>query len=317
MKGVMKLILSAVVLNALLLCAACGNQSNAGTNAGEIQGEQEIQIQADVMDEIVITEETMTLTKDQLYYRCMNTLEYLDQLSGSVSTLYGNTTPHIFEGEFDFDFTNDTYHAVVNAVNASDLSVSQINEYYNDGEEYVTLCDYSGEQEDVCLIESGSSCPTMENVVFANACPENIAEASAEAVTSVEQLDEEQLHATYGADPTGAHEIGTFFIPQEMSVGYLQNFDNWEITGTQEVQGRTCAVVTGTAAPEYGGRFGVETFEILVDQETGVWMQFEGYDAEGAVQSYVYTSDIAFGADAQSVPEFTEECAEGYVLEAF
>ena len=328
MKSKVKSILSAAAaLNVLLLCTACGS-SDAGTNAAELQKDsvQEVQLQADAAEDIVIsdqpiTEEAAILTKDQLYYRCMNTLEYLTQVSGSVSTLYGNTSPHIFEGECEFDFVNDIYHSVVDAVGISDPSLSQTNEYYNDGQECVTLCDYSGDQEDVCLVKKDGACPTMEHVTFANACPVSPADAEAASadgaavVTSIEQLSEAQVCATYGADPTGAHEIATFFVPQEMTMGYLSDFDNWEITGTQEVQGRTCAVVQGTADPEYGGRLGVETFEILVDQETGVWMQYEGYAADGTVQSYVYTENIQFDAQAQSVPAFTASCAEGYSME--
>jgi hypothetical protein len=238
----------------------------------------------------------------------MNTLETLDQLSGSVSILDGNRTPHVFEGEFQFDFTNDLYHALINAVPVSDEYTPQTHEVFNNGQECETLMDYNGTQENICQVESGDMCSTISTLHFANAYPD--------AETSIDtDQNNTQVYGTYGGDPTGAHEIAACFVPQEMTVGYLKDFSNWEITGTQEVQGRTCAVVEGTADPEYGSRFGVETFTILVDQATGIWMQFEGYDADGNVQAYVYTENLAFGADAEEVPVFQEEYAQGYTLQ--
>lgn len=318
-------VLSVAAFLSLCLTFTGCSSSNAAADIEDNKAEnvEEIVLQTENINETIseqpILEQTDSMTKDQLYYKCMNTLEYLGQVSGSVSTLYGENTPHVFEGEFEFDFVNDIYHSVVNAVGVSDPSLNQINEYYNDGNTYVTLCNYSGSQEDICIVKDEGS-PTMKTVVFADACPVSLSESEAalnedsEIVTSIEQLSDEQLYSTYGADPTGAHEIGTFYIPQEMTEGFLKNFDNWEITGTQEVQGRTCIVVNGNADPEYGDRFGVSSFEILVDQETGVWMQYEGYDADGVVQAYVYTENIQFDTNAVSVPAYSSECSENYSI---
>lgn len=218
--------------------------------------------------------------KNELYTRSMNTLEYLSQLSGSIRTLYGNTSPHIFEGEFEYNFKDGIYHAVVNAVNVSDNSLSQRNEYYTDNEKCVELCDYNSEQNDIYTIK---------------------------------ELSPERADYPYGEYP--AHEIAVSFYPREMCTGYLENFNNWEITETFELNGRYCAMINGTAEPEYGSRFGVETFNITIDCDTGVWLQFEGYDSDGTVQAYVYTENIRFDNEAESVPLFTEECAEGYILD--
>lgn len=321
-----------VTLCFLLACTGCGDSTEeaVGNQAVQIQNaatasplseQQGTELSADISSD-TMTAEAMTLTKDQLYYRCLNTLEYLNQLSGTVAFLSGYHSPTILQGSFDFDFTEDTYHAVVNHLDVSDEgNCIQTSEYYNHSGEIVSLYDYKGSQQnDYTIEENGVS---LKNVVFANACPENpeeVTQSNSETdtvVTSVQELSEEELYATLGQDPTSAHELGACFIPQEMTVGYLEDFENWNIVDTIKFQGRVCAVVQGNAEPSYGDRFGVETFEIIVDQETGIWMQYEGYDADGAVQSYLYTENILFGAEANDVPDFSEEMASGYAYNDF
>ncbi|MGN0591784.1 MAG: hypothetical protein ACI4JQ_00890 [Ruminococcus sp.] len=325
-KNRMKSVLSmSAALSFLFLCTAC-ESSNAGSETAELSENevQEVQVQEEALQddasiEQPVADEPDTLTKDQLYYRCLNSLEYLNQLSGSVSVFAGNDE-YIISGTFELDFTNEQYHAIVDSyvIDAPEESIQTFETYGNHGEE-VELFDEKGNGENYYTIEHSGI--TLDTVTFANACPVNPADAEAAsmdgsaAAASIQSLSEDQLFATWGKDPTNAHALGACYIPQERTLGYLANFDNWEITGTQEVQGRTCAVVQGTADPEYGSRFGVETFEILVDQQTGVWMQFEGYDADGTVQAYVYTENVRFGADAEAVPAFEEEYAAGYTMQ--
>lgn len=247
------------------------------------------------------------LTKDQLYYRCLNTVEYLTQLSGTVRTYYGDNAVHIFEGDFQLDYKADKYHTLVNAeaVDTSGGAVDERHECYNNGTvmiEIIDRCDNSL-LEDVFEVYEDGMCPSVRYAAINNSCPVAPEAAEEGDITSIDQLSIWQLPSA-GFDPTSTHEIAVVYAPNEMTTGYLRNFDNWEITGVQEMYGRQCAVVEGTASPDYGKGFGIESFEILIDQETGVWLQFEGYDAEGNVKAYVYTEDVRFGDEAEEVPEY-------------
>lgn len=307
-------VMAAIVAAVLLACAGTLFAIHTAEPGSNIVPEvQDIQIPP-VSTEITESPATLVwLTKDQLYYRCLNTLEYLDQLSGSVTIFTGCNSPDIMQGSFAFDFTKDIYHAIVEHLDVADkTNCTQTNEYYSNSGDVVELTNYHGSQQNTYTIDHNGF--SMEDVSFAGLCPENPEVNPDSPITSIQDLTQEQLYATMGQDPTNAHELAACFMPQEMTIGYLENFNNWEIFGTSEVQGRTYAMIQGTAEPDYGSRFGVETFSIVVDQETGIWMHFEGYDADGKVQSYLYTENIQFGNNANQVPVFSEKETSGYAF---
>ncbi len=320
-----------VALCLLLTCTACGGESGVATAGVDVQAkpQNEIVLQTTAVEEIEadkiidgpIMTEPMTLTKDQLYYRCHNTLEYMDQLSANVSVLLGGDYPNIYTGIIQHDYENDIYYTISDTITRETNTNVQTIETFNDGCVCVSLADNTrNERENVSDMFGGFS---MRNVNIANACPVNpkdtvaVAAAGENAVTSVSQLDEMELYGTFACDPSGDHTLGAFYIPQEMSRGYLQHFEYWDIVGTEMVQGRNCAVVEGVAPPDYGSRYLVETFKIKVDQETGVWMWFEGYDADGNVQAYVYTENVKFGADADAVTPFTADSVDTELFSDF
>lgn len=303
MKKKETLLVLSIVLGLMGTCTACGDKEKATTQSEESSAAV---IALEEENNVDVTEIITELTQDQLYYRCLNTLEALQQLSGSVSIRNGANSDTITQGTFAFDFAADQYQAEVNYLDAADETAClQTNTYYNMNGTVTSLYDYHGTKENTYTVEENG--PTLEGVAFAN--------AAIAADASVQSIGESNLYATLGQDPTNAHELAGCFVPQEMTLGYLEDFASWEITGTKEVQGRTCAVVTGTADPEYGNRFGVTTFEIFVDQETGVWMQYEGYDETGKVVDYIYTQDMQFGEEATAVSAVSNAVTQGYTFE--
>ena len=253
------------------------------------------------------------LTKDQLYYKCLNTVEYLTQISGSVRTLYGKNDVHIFEGEFQLDYIADKYHANVNfiAVDASIGDSDKRHECYNNGTVMVEVIERGEDSslEDAFNVYEDGMCPSVRYATINNSCPVAPEDAEEGDITSIDQLGIEQLPSA-GFDPSGTHEIAVVYAPNEMTSGYLRHFEYWDITGIQEMYGRQCAVVEGTSPPDYGNVFGVESFKMLIDQATGVWLWFEGYDADGNVEAYVYTEDVRFGDEAEEVPEYEGDINE-------
>lgn len=289
----------------LLFSTAC-NGTESTANLNKESPTETIALQTQSITEPAL--EMQTLTQAQLYYKCLNTLEYLDQISGSVILRNGCHYPTITNGNFSFDFVTNQYYADVNELEPEDNTTCIQNvKTYTNGADCIRLFDEKGNAENTYTEETCEL--SLADQTFPNAYPSDTSTMTADSANA-----ENIFYGTLGWDPTGAHELGGCFMPQEMSIGYLENFDNWEITGTTEVQDRTCAIVKGTAESSYGDRFGVSTFEILVDQETGVWMQFEGYAADGTLADYIYTNDMCFGDTAQAVPQFSESMTAGYDL---
>lgn len=235
-----------------------------------------------------VSDTSEELTQYEIYYRCMNTLEFLDRLSGNVTLRQSIRFDGITEGSFEFDFLSDQYHAVVSYEDAVPAASLKRTEHFNQAGHCFVLYDYMSERSSEYTEEFHG--PTMEGMVWS---------------------DTANIYNTYGKDPTNVHELGACFIPQEKSLGYLENFDNWEIAEKVDWNGRVCYHIQGVGG-EYGSGYDVDTFHIWVDQETGIWYQFEGYNAVGELTDYIYTENMQFGDAAKEVIAFSEEMAEGY-----
>lgn len=92
-----------------------------------------------------------------------------------------------------------------------------------------------------------------------------------------------------------------------ISLSYLYNFNNWDIVGTEVVNGRQCVHIHGHA-PETDNELvffkdsgSVKTFDIYADEETGVLVRLLGYDDNGETARFIETLDLAFNENAVPV----------------
>ncbi|MBQ5339997.1 MAG: hypothetical protein J6Z40_12645, partial [Oscillospiraceae bacterium] len=93
--------------------------------------------------------------------------------------------------------------------------------------------------------------------------------------------------------------------PEERILGFLYDFDNWEITGEKQATGgRMCSVVKGHLTGDYSRKLNVVDFTFLVDQETGILLEYLGYDAAGKLSEFVMTENLKFGDNADLVQSF-------------
>lgn len=312
-----KSVLTIAMLTGLVCMTGCAIQTEAQNAVESAEAEQfthpesiaEIATAASASR--IESEPEPVLTKDLLYYRCMNSLLYLDQLSGTITAKGSYRSPFIVSGDVSFDFLADSYNASIKSVSAQDGETwCYTTETVKSSELLAEFTDFAEGYTD------GVSCPEDRYRVAANyqafsrdAFTNAETELDGRAF-SVSQMTNADLYATAGQDPTGVHELGGCFIPQEMTIGYLEDFSAWEITGTDEMYGRECVRVEGTASGAYGSKMGVEKFAVLVDVQTGIWLWYEGYDALGTVQSYVYTEDMRFGAQADKAKSLTADLLE-------
>ena len=105
---------------------------------------------------------------------------------------------------------------------------------------------------------------------------------------------------------------------------YLNNFNNWDIVGTEEVNGRTCVHIQGHA-PEVQNELvffkdsamHVTHFDIYADEATGVIVRLRGYDDNENVTRFIETTDLVFDDDVKTIvlPDFSmmeEETFDDY-----
>ena len=114
----------------------------------------------------------------------------------------------------------------------------------------------------------------------------------------------------YRANPTNSSLSSFSLFPQEMAFSYLRNFENWTVTGHEEYLGRDCTVIEGTNSSYYIEKHSVDSFKFLVDSETGVLLNFEGY-LNGEKTQFTTVTAIEYGSTAE-VKEFDAEQCEDY-----
>ena len=98
------------------------------------------------------------------------------------------------------------------------------------------------------------------------------------------------------------------------AMDYLHDFDSWEILGTEEIGGRPCVHIEGTVQfPYYGG---AHSFDLCIDEQTGVTVRFFEYDESGGVYLFTVTENLAFDDDAVPVTELDQEIRANAVTDA-
>ncbi len=111
----------------------------------------------------------------------------------------------------------------------------------------------------------------------------------------------------YVNDYTNLVYARTYLSPQEMTYGYLTDFSNWEIVGTESYNERECMVIRGKISGEYSQKHNVTDFTFFVDKETGVLLRYIGRDANGEISESVMCRFIAFDDKAAEGYDFSPE----------
>ena len=206
------------------------------------------------------------ISKEELYHKMRNSVDYYSQISGKIIDSKTGDD-RIQTVEFSCDLMQDCSYAKISFHNPTDWS--------DCGNQIV----YAQDGKVICT---------------------DIADKTDRIQPASQQQDEKDMRT----DPIRIPEVSISLFPQSLAVRYLADFEQWQIRETRACQNRTCAVVTGTIpATEQDA---VSQFEIFVDQETGILMQYEGYDSSHSIIDYIYTENMQFEKDAAPVPVFSQ-----------
>lgn len=82
-------------------------------------------------------------------------------------------------------------------------------------------------------------------------------------------------------------------MSQELTFGCLADKSLWEISGEEKYLGYDCIVIDGTAANNYGSKLGMESFKFIIEKNTGIVMNFEGYNSQGDITIYSTVKNIS------------------------
>ena len=247
-------------------------------------------------------------TKDDIYHIMLNSIDYYDKVSGTVYFPANDTCNKIeFQtvlSESKAFFRHTQYNADMSKSVSMDAvdSMADTNDIIYDTEMY---CD--GE----------SSCISVDNTekTYASNPGYVITLDSVLDIPDDERITmESDGNPCYNltTNPTNVPEASISLFPQEMTFGFLKNKELWDIEGIEKYDGKECYHITGKTEEEYGNKLNVSKFDFMVDVNTGVLLQYMGYDEIGNISDYMYTDGISFEDSAENVKAFSENLITSY-----
>ena len=91
----------------------------------------------------------------------------------------------------------------------------------------------------------------------------------------------------YRTNSTNCSLASYTLFPEGLTYSYLADFERWEIADDNiDYLGRKCIKIVGTPKPYTGEKNNNNNFVMLVDEQTGVLLKFEGYK-NGELSSYI------------------------------
>jgi len=243
------------------------------------------------------------LSKDDIYYMMLNSIDYYDMVSGTCVVAYGNIDYSICT-EFSSDlvkgiFEEKVYNIDRSSLNTDDMSLDMSNAQLD----YINYGSFNSFDESVSNAIR-SNAVAIKSVKISNS-DDNISyndiyvssKVTASKVSGDRSYIDEDGYKNYvyRENPTNILSAELNLFPQYLAFGYLEDFDDWNIIGTDEYLGRYCTVVQG-GYTEYGEKFNVDNFTMYVDNTTGVVLKYEGYCGNELVD-YSILTDISYTSD--------------------
>lgn len=241
-----------------------------------------------IPDKINVGDIKFETVKDEIWHKMLNTSDYYDSVSGKM--FYSDGIGEVLCIDYQSDLNNSRAYTSVSEVsvsNAVDAVAGNAVSYV--GSKDCTIEAFTDSDAMVYLNNADKTAERYENSVISR---RNDCQIDDSMRVVVEEDGTPGYY--YRANVTNTYLASASLLPQEMTFGFLTDFDAWNIDGTEEYAGRECYVISGKANENYGQKFGVEKFTFYVDCETGVLLKYIGYDESQNIRSYIITEDISF-----------------------
>lgn len=215
--------------------------------------------------------EPMELTQEAVLERCLNAVDYYTAvtLRLEASLVAGNQTEVAMQVDMDTVRAHEAVQENGAPVSETFCDGTQVLEYHYDS--------------DAVRLTSGCAVRWEDTVL-----PEGVQRVLVER--------DGAPGYRYRANPTNLPLASFSLLPQEFAFGFLSDFSKWEITGTDTYLGRECVVVKGQVGGDYGQKLRVSDFEMRIDRETGILLDYHGYAPSGDVRQYVTVTAVDFSA---------------------
>jgi len=120
-------------------------------------------------------------------------------------------------------------------------------------------------------------------------------------------------------DPANMGQASSVLNNQYIALGFLEDYNKWEINEDDEFLGLPATVITGELPDMYKERFDGELFKIWVHKDTGIILNLEIYDDSKEIVNNIKLNDIKLNTNkitsysiSDDAEEFKIEIPENY-----
>ncbi len=240
-----------------------------------------------------------SINKEYIYDKMLNTIDYYTSVQGSFSLkkFYSNveyTVSYCING-------GEEHQSFEKFINTGDFPAGYSFENDNEGPPREIVAYFDGEtriEAAVAEREYNRSSDTQgKNIIDSYHIDVDEKEdcdfASLIKATSRITTDDEGINTYYYRENLNGLGYSRESVdPQELAMGYLGNFNTWSIANQEVILGRECSVIKGSLSGHYSEKLHTTDFTLWVDNETGILIQLEGYDAEGNLAEQLISHDI-------------------------
>jgi len=305
-------LLCLVVISSLSVSAneVLGNSNNVsiGTSKNKVSQQQETigaskttnevfidNVSKQLFGEFEVSNDNLQLTKDDVYSKIINSIDYYTQVSGSTITITQGLDNPTYT-EFNSDLITGTFKEKIYNINGS-IDVNNFSFDTSNIEPDNINCGSYNENivSDNSEIKSVEIDNVNDTILYVNGGVTTKALSTCSEGIRTYTDENGDKNYVYRGNATNINSSELNLFSQYLAFGYLEDFNNWDIIGTDEYLGRYCTIIQG-GYTEYGTKFNVDNFKMYVDSNTGVVLRYEGYSNDTLVD-YAIVTDISYTSD--------------------
>ena len=235
------------------------------------------------------TDSEFKSVKEEIWHKMLNSIDYYNNVSGKM--VYADSPGEDMYVEYQTNLDESKAYTEVQEINVSDSSVAVMSSD-------ISSCT-NANTFDVEVFTNGTSLTMLDNIEKTAVNEDNsvCTRENAEEIKDDERIVIEEDGTPgyyYRCDVTNTYLASASLFPQEMTFGFLTDFELWNVDNTETYVGRKCYVISGVSSEEYGNKIGVKNFQMYVDCETGVLLKYVGYDKDENIHAYLATEEIHF-----------------------
>ena len=227
-----------------------------------------------------LEEKDTAVTKEDIHYKMLNSIQFYEKAKGSFI--------------FHSDSLNEDKQVDYN-VKVKNGAFSKVKVISNNSSSYESMYSsldqtYTEENLDEKNYWKMKAAPVSEN---SKEIPKTKLGQKEEIATRYSQKNGIQKVYTNLPDPSYMGYPSISLYPQDVALGYLEDYNNWDIVSNNEkLNNLDVVVIQGNLNRSYQEKHGALTFKLWVQKDTGILLKLEEYNGNGKTVESLKTTDI-------------------------